>query len=250
MADKFQNKYRIPSARLQTWDYTWQGSYFITICTKNRSHYFGKVINNKMKLTNVGVLADVFWHEIKNHSKNSLGEFIVMPNHIHGILIINADSDHLSNSPDSNMISDEISHGDNIDDGKMINNANLIDDGDPIHNPIAVQTRHALSLSDAHENPDAHGYPDPDKNSNAHENPIPPPSIGQNRLQNPGKNSISSIIGGYKSAVTKHANRLNLEFGWQTRFYDHIIRDENAFNIISNYIKNNPKKWGEDKFRS
>lgn len=232
MADKFQNKYRIPSARLQTWDYTWQGSYFITICTKNRSHYFGKVVNNKMELTNVGVLADVFWHEIKNHSKNiTLGNFIVMPNHIHGILIINADPDHLSNSPDLNEISDEIIDGDDIDDGKMINNANPIDDANAIH-PIAVQTRHALSLSDAHENP------------------IPPPSIGQNRLRNPGKNSISSIIGGYKSAVTKHANRLNLEFGWQTRFYDHIIRDENAFNTISNYIKNNPQKWGEDKFRS
>lgn len=65
MADKFQNKYRIPSARMQTWDYRWAGAYFITICTKDTAHYFGELINNKMKLTNVGVLADVFWHEIK-----------------------------------------------------------------------------------------------------------------------------------------------------------------------------------------
>ncbi|MBO3097734.1 transposase [Gelidibacter pelagius] len=203
MADKFQNKHRIPSARLQTWDYRWQGAYFITICTKNRAHYFGEVLKNKMELTNIGVLADVFWHEIKNHSKNiTLGEFIVMPNHVHGILIINA-------------------------------------------GPIE-ETRHALSLRDSNENRDSNEIPHA-KNIG---NPNPEKSIGQNRFRNPGKNSISSIIGGYKSAVTKHANRLNLEFGWQTRFYDHIIRNERAFNTISNYIKNNPKKWGEDKFRS
>lgn len=214
MADKFQNKYRISSARLQTWDYRWQGAYFMTICTINKSHYFGEVINNQMELTNVGVLADVFWHEIKNHSKNiTLGEFIVMPNHIHGILIINADPDDIPNS-------DEI-----IDDSNSNQHANAI------HNPFA-EPRHALTLADAIKNP------------------IPPTSIGQKRLRNPGKNSISSIIGGNKSTVTKHANRLKLDFGWQRRFYDHIIRDENAFNTISNYIKHNPKKWGEYKFRS
>ncbi|RXJ51407.1 transposase [Gelidibacter gilvus] len=239
MADKFQNKYRITSARLQTWDYRWQGAYFITICMKNKSHYFGKVINNKMELTNVGVLADVFWHEIKNHSKNiTLGEFIVMPKHIHGILIINADPDDIPNSPDLNEIMDE-----------FMDDSNSDYDANAIHNPIA-ETRHALSLADAHENSDANENSDMHENTNANQNTIPPTSIGQNRLRNPGKNSISSIIGGYKSAVTKHANRLKLDFGWQTRFYDHVIRDENAFNTISNYIKNNPKKWGEDKFRS
>lgn len=236
MADKFQNKYRIPSARLQTWDYRWQGAYFITICTKNRAHYFGSVVNNKMELSNVGVLADVFWHEIKNHTKNiNLGEFIVMPNHIHGILIINADPDTTSNSRDSNQIPIEIDDGNLTDAPNRLDDANRLDVANSIHDRIPVQTRHALSLPDANE------YP------NAHENPQK--SIGQTRFRNPGKNSISSIIGGYKSAVTKHANRLNLDFGWQTRFYDHIIRNEKAFNIISNYIKNNPKKWGEDKFR-
>lgn len=211
MADKFQNKYRIPSARLQTWDYRWEGAYFITICTKDRIHYFGEVVNNKMSLSNVGILADVFWHEIKNHSKNmTLGEFVVMPNHIHGIIIINPDLGH---DPD--------------------------DDPD-------IETRHALSLRDPDENHNPDENIDLIKNTN--ENPHK--SIGENRFRNPGKNSISSIIGGYKSAVTKHANRLNLDFGWQTRFYDHIIRDERAFNTISNYIINNPAKWGEDKFRS
>ncbi len=76
--------------RLQTWDYRWAGSYFITICTQNRTNYFGEILHGKMQLSHVGVIANILWYEIKNRSKNvELGEFVVMPNHIHGILILN-----------------------------------------------------------------------------------------------------------------------------------------------------------------
>ena len=88
---KYKNKYRIASARLQAWNYGWKGAYFITICTQNKEHYFGKIIDEGMRLSHIGILADVFWYEIKNHAKNiELGEFVVMPNHLHGILIINS----------------------------------------------------------------------------------------------------------------------------------------------------------------
>lgn len=73
--------------------------------------------------------------------------------------------------------------------------------------------------------------------------------IGKNRFQNPGKNSISTIVGSYKSSLTKHANRLNLENGWQTRFHDHIIRTKEEYFRIKYYIRNNPKNWEEDRFR-
>lgn len=53
--------------------------------------------------------------------------------------------------------------------------------------------------------------------------PAMPKTIGQQRSQNQGKNTISSIVGSYKSGVTKYCNMLNLPFGWQTRFHDHII---------------------------
>ena len=92
--DKFKNKYRITSARASWWNYGWAGAYFITICTQNREHFFGEIENDKMILSPCGVLADVFWHEIKNHTQNvELGAFVVMPNHIHGILILNDDAD-------------------------------------------------------------------------------------------------------------------------------------------------------------
>lgn len=58
------------------------------------------------------------------------------------------------------------------------------------------------------------------------------------------------MVGSYKSAVTKNARRLGFECEWQTRFYDHIIRDDQSFQHISQYIINNPAKWPEDKFHS
>ena len=86
---KYKNKYRIQSARLQTWNYGWAGAYFITICTQKREHYFGEVKHGKMVLSNIGVIANIFWYEIKNHTQNiELGEFVIMPNHVHGILIL------------------------------------------------------------------------------------------------------------------------------------------------------------------
>lgn len=89
MTDKFQNKYRIPSARLQNWDYGSNGAYFITICTHNREHYFGKIVDGIMQLNDIGKLAQQYWMEIPNHfSFIALDNFVVMPNHIHGILII------------------------------------------------------------------------------------------------------------------------------------------------------------------
>ncbi|MCI1265576.1 MAG: hypothetical protein LKG19_03305, partial [Saprospiraceae bacterium] len=88
--EKFKNKYRIPPSRLQTWDYGSNGSYFITICTKNREHFFGEIVDGEMQLNDIGKIAEQYWLEISNHfSFIELGNFVVMPNHIHGILIIN-----------------------------------------------------------------------------------------------------------------------------------------------------------------
>lgn len=71
--------------------------------------------------------------------------------------------------------------------------------------------------------------------------------IGKDRFQNQGKNTVSSIIGGYKSAVSKHARRLGFEFAWQASFWDHVVRTDRDFQHISNYIQNNPAKWDSDK---
>lgn len=90
MSEKFNTKYRIPSARFKNWDYRSNGIYFITICTQNRECFFGKIDNGKMALNTIGNLAQEYWLEIPLHfSFVELGPFVVMPNHLHGVLIIN-----------------------------------------------------------------------------------------------------------------------------------------------------------------
>ncbi|GIV42929.1 MAG: hypothetical protein KatS3mg035_0052 [Bacteroidia bacterium] len=192
--DKFQNKYRIPSTRLQNWDYRWAGAYFITICTHNRKHYFGEIHNGKMELSHIGIIADILWYEIPYHAQNvELGAFVVMPNHVHGIIIITNDND----------------------------NNNTV--------PVVVETLHATSLPPLRE-------------------PSSEPKNEQMSKISPKPHSISTIVRSYKSAVTKHARRLGFEFQWQSRFYDHIIRNDEAFQKITRYINNNPINWKEDKF--
>jgi len=102
MPDKFKNKFRISSARIQSWDYGNNGLYFITICTKNRIHFFGECINGEMQLNDSGKLAEQFWIEIPNHFPFiELGNFVVMPNHVHGILIIDKTKNVTNETPDA-----------------------------------------------------------------------------------------------------------------------------------------------------
>ena len=181
MKEKYKNQYRVKTKRLKHWNYEWSAAYFVTICTKNKVPYFGEIKAQEMELSRVGVIANVLWQEIKFHAKNvSLGSFVVMPNHLHGVLILNGNDEYLKE-----------------------------------------EQRHAFALQ------------------------LPP---GERRFQNQGSNSLSSIIGSYKSAVTKHCNRLGFTFVWQSSFYEHIIRNEQSFYRISNYIIDNPINWNKDRF--
>jgi len=77
------------SARLRNYDYSQTGYYFMTICAKNREEWFGKVKNGEMCLNEYGEVAKNLWSEIPVHFKGvRTDEFSVMPNHVHGILII------------------------------------------------------------------------------------------------------------------------------------------------------------------
>jgi putative transposase len=97
--DRYKNKYRIPSARLRTWDYGWNAAYFVTICTKNRKCFFGEIVRTAqcdpmMVYTPIGQIAYDCWIAIPEHFPCvKLGVFQVMPNHVHGIVIIDKSYD-------------------------------------------------------------------------------------------------------------------------------------------------------------
>ena len=205
MSDKFLDIYRIPSARAEWWNYGWNAAYFVTICTQNRECYFGDWMDNQIKLSEIGIIAKQEWlktPEIRPDMNIKLDEFVVMPNHFHGIIVIGENQYNKRNAALNENGNDDDNHDDN-------------------HN---VETRCIASL--------------PFKNAQ---------SDTKNRFAPQSKN-LSSIIRGFKSSVTKQAHSIHAEFAWQTRFHDHIIRNEESFHRISEYIRNNPANWQTDQF--
>ncbi|MEI7662732.1 MAG: transposase [Bacteroidota bacterium] len=188
MSDKFQNKYRIPSARLQNWDYRSNGAYFITLCTRNREHYFGEITDAQFVWKPAGLLAEKYWLEIPQHFIFvELGSFVIMPDHIHGILILNhTETENYKSGIDRILEQPRDSSA------------------------SALKNKKMADIS-------------------------------------PKTGAISTIIRSYKSVVSKQAHLIPADFGWQTRYYDHIIRDSKSFERIQNYIENNINSWDKDK---
>lgn len=100
----YKNKYRIESIRLKNWDYSNSGYYFVTICTKNQEHFFGEINNNEMILSDIGKIIYDEWYKSAEIRPNILlDEFIIMPNHIHGIIIINNNEKNIFVNNDVNV---------------------------------------------------------------------------------------------------------------------------------------------------
>ena len=169
----YKGKYRVESARLKGWDYSAPGYYFVTICTKDRKCFLGRVVDGKMLLSKTGMIVAEEWQKTEKIRKNvDLDVWGIMPNHIHGILIL-------------------------------------------LEKPVNVETTHQVVSTTLKPN------------------------------------SLGSIVGQFKSVSTKRIRKMGcIDFGWQSRFHDHIIRDDKALNNIRKYILENPLKWQSDKFYS
>lgn len=232
---KYHNKYRIPSARLQSWDYGNNGAYYITICTKNRIHFFGNIIDTDvptMQLNAFGEIAHKYWMEIPDHFPFvELANFVIMPNHTHGILIIDKNN---------NIVGNIGVDADNVG----VNPSNLLMDD----RPVTVETAN-LGVS-THNNAKSNDVKLPHDKKLPHDEKSP----HHKNSQTGGKNekwqpaTIGVIINQYKRIVTINARKINPNFGWQSRFHDSIIRDDESFQRIQKYITDNPKNWDNDKF--
>lgn len=84
-----RNKHHRRSVRLQGYDYSRAGAYFVTICTQERACLFGDVVGGEMRVNDAGWTAEQCWLAIPNHFPHvDLDAFVVMPNHVHGIIVI------------------------------------------------------------------------------------------------------------------------------------------------------------------
>ncbi|NUO82265.1 hypothetical protein HUU05_19505 [candidate division KSB1 bacterium] len=98
----FKENFRIESTRLQGWDYSRAGWYFVTICTRDHVHFFGEVVNGEMQLSPIGEIVTEEWQKTPQvRSKVELDTWTVMPNHLHGIVVIT----HQISKPDAVEIS-------------------------------------------------------------------------------------------------------------------------------------------------
>lgn len=209
--EKNQKKNHRKTARVIWHDYN-GGAYFITICTKNREHFFGKTINvpvvgtlratslsendnqihNKtlhttslqttMQLTPVGqFLYDNLQNITTHYPYAEIPLFVVMPNHIHLIVFIEC-------------------------------------------RDVACNVRmNANDVQDVARN-------------------VPTTMAEIAKRQS----LLCVAMRGIKSAVTKFAHENDIDFAWQPRFHDHIIRNTEEMNRIADYIENNPARWEND----
>ena len=194
------------SIRLKGYDYSQAGLYFITICCQDRVCRLGRIENGVMICNELGEIAYREWMKTAElRPQIELDAFMVMPNHIHGILKINEMDMDTLHSP-NNM-------GDNMGDNTGDNTGEC-------------------------NSPNNTGECNSPNNTGECNSPLRSPS-----------NTIGAIIRGYKSSVTKQFGLMGFdEKLWQRNYYEHIIRDEQSYQIISEYIINNPKKWADDKF--
>ncbi len=241
----FKNKYRVESTRLKGWDYTAAGLYFVTICAKNRECFFGNVVNAEMRLSPIGeIVADEWQQTPQVRPYVELDEWIIMPNHVHGIIGIgtaaaprsvvetlrrNVSTDGRNVSTDHRNVS---THGRSVStDGRNVST-----------DQRNVSTNHPIVSTD-HRNvsTDGRNVPTDPRNVSTAPTTAPQPSRLVSR-------SLGAIIGQTKSVCTKRIRAAGFPaFEWQERFFDEIIWNEKALMNVRAYIFDNPAKWDTDK---
>jgi len=166
----YKNRYRVESTRLSHWDYSSPAWYFVTICcTRDRESSLGEITGETVRLSAAGQIVSKEWDRIPSIWPNvTTAEFVVMPNHIHGIIVLGETS---------------------------------------------VETRlRGVSTRDDVRRP-----------------------------------TLGTVIRQFKSrSTTRIWAASHHEFGWQSRYHDHIIRGERALAACREYIANNPAKWAMD----
>ena len=190
------------SIRLKGYDYSQAGMYFVTICVKRRGEKFfaftfGEIVDGEMVLNDAGKMIEKCWLEIVQHYPIAiLHEYIVMPNHVHGIIELTNDGNDTKPSVGAKNFSPN-------DTSVFFHNDN--------DTQTTIGVKNFLPLRD--------------------------PPRGTSR-------TIGAIVRGFKIGVTKQ-----LGFSvWQRNYWEHIVRNEQSYQRITNYIINNPAKRENDKF--
>ncbi|MBN2411513.1 transposase [candidate division KSB1 bacterium] len=202
--------HRRRSIRLKGYDYTRPGGYYVTLVTQNRECLFGDIKNGKMVLNVFGKIVDYYWQNIPRNFKHTrLGVFQIMPNHLHGIIII-------KDFPRGAMHS---------------------------RNEIVYFKNYSIRNASPQRT-----YSD-DENLYLKNNSIKNTTPQRTRPHGTQPGSLGAILQNFQSVTTRKINHIRKTPGqrlWQRNYWEHIIRDEKDFDRIYEYIINNPLQWESD----
>jgi REP element-mobilizing transposase RayT len=234
------------SIRLKGYDYSQEGLYFITLCCQNRECLFGQIHNGSMILNDAGKMIENEWLNLENRFPNiELHEFIVMPNHFHGILKIVGAALVAAQSTQSTLVAAQSTPVRAALVAAQSTQSTLVAaQSTPVRAALVAAQSTQSTLVDAQSTlVDAR-------------NEMETQTIeGQPQGIAPTK-TIGDMMGAFKSITTVEYIRGVKNLGWkpfdgkiwQRNYYEHIIRNEQSYQNISNYIINNPAKWQDDKF--
>jgi putative transposase len=205
------------SIRLKGYNYSQAGAYFITICTQGRECLFGQVVDGTMRLNDAGQMIQAIWQEIPNYySGVAVDAFVVMPNHIHGIIILVGAVPHPN------------------DDQPVGTGPRACPDKSPYAypndgQPVGAGPRACPDIRQPH-------------------------GMGQPQGVAPTL-SLPNVVHRFKTITTKryidgvkqcgwHRFQIRL---WQRNYFEHIIRDDESLHHIRQYIVENPLRWHLDR---
>jgi REP element-mobilizing transposase RayT len=209
-------KHHRRSIRLKGYDYATPGAYFVTMCAKDRACAFGAVVGNEMTLSDWGRLIAEEWAALPQRFAHiALDAFVVMPNHVHGIITI-------------------------VDDGRTgASRTGAVTAPPPPPNaprPGAPRTG-AVTAPPPTAPPFGTGA-------------VTAPPFGTGAVTAPLPEPLGKIIAYFKYQTTKHINETRATPGapvWQRNYYEHIVRHDRELNAIRRYIHDNPRRWALDR---
>ena len=221
------------SIRLKDYDYALAGAYTVTVCAQNRACLFGEIVDGAMRLGQAGAMVQTTWEEIPTYYPGvQVDAFVVMPNHVHGIVVLSPPDDPTaaaSVSPTDGAIAalSSVGAGPRACPDRPANAQIGFDAATPPADHEPLRTPRS-----ANEGGQARG---------------PAPTV-------PAPMSLSEVVHRFKSLTTaryRHgvaahdwppfAGRL-----WQRNFYEHIIRNEATLERHRQYIADNPARWYDD----
>ena len=221
------------SIRLKGYDYSQAGLYFITICCEDREYRFGKIENDEMTLNEYGTIAYNEWIKLtERFSYFELDVFQIMPNHMHAIIALNNAGAGFTPAQNNDVCTGFTPTQNKPVRAGFTPAQNSAQNNDEIYDQSPNgQPQMPLHLTD-----------------------------NDNRATAMDAHTIGDIIGAYKSLVANECLKIwktkwvganpapKMGKLWQTNYHEHIIRNQQSYQKISEYIVNNPAKWLENKF--